>query len=203
MAIRLVAWDFDGVLNRTETDFDRVARDFDAALGLSFRSFVDFHFSGARLADVLTGARRIEELFAAWLAREGSAVSVERLVDWWLSANHRPDEDMIRLSGRLPQRQIIATNNETRRADHIRTVAGWAARVDRVFASGEMGVAKPDAGFFARIEDWAAARGELAPAEILFVDDSTDNIRAAAARGWQVFHFTDETRDQLPAHLDL
>mgnify|MGYP001555803858 CR=1 FL=1 len=52
MPIRLVAWDYDGVLNRDETDFDRVARDFDAAFGLSFRSFVDFHFTGTRTGPV-------------------------------------------------------------------------------------------------------------------------------------------------------
>jgi len=199
VAIELVAWDFDGVLNQDETDFDRVARDFDAALGLSFRSFVDFHFTENRIADVVTGARRIEDLFAAWLAGEGGRVGVDRLLDWWLRANDRPDGEMIRLSERLPLRQIIATNNETRRADHIRRVAGWAARVEKVFASGEMGVAKPTHGFFARIEDWAG----IAPGAILLVDDSAENIRAARTRGWQVFHFTAATRNRLPARLGL
>lgn len=199
MEIQLVAWDFDGVLNRTETDFDRVARDFDAAFGLSFRSFVDFHFTGTRLGDVVTGARRIEDLFAMWLAQEGSTVGVERLIDWWLRAGHRPDAEMIRLSETLPLRQVIATNNETRRADHIRAVAGWDARVDRVFASGEMGVAKPDTEYFARIEGWAG----VAPGEILFVDDVAENVDAAKARGWQGFHFTDESRDGLKAVLGV
>ena len=52
---------------------------------------------------------------------------------------------------------------------------------------------------FARIEAWSG----LPPDRILLVDDVAENIAAAEARGWQVFRFTDETRDALPARLGL
>ncbi len=57
---------------------------------------------------------------------------------------------------------------------------------DRRFISGHMGITKPDAEIYARVED----EGGMAPAAMLFADDRADNIAAAGARGWQTHLFT-------------
>lgn len=57
---------------------------------------------------------------------------------------------------------------------------------DRVFASGHLGLLKPDPAIYAVVE----AAG-YAPETLLFADDRADNIAAAAARGWHTHHFTD------------
>lgn len=57
---------------------------------------------------------------------------------------------------------------------------------DRRFVSGELGVLKPEPEIYAVVE---AATG-IAPARLLFTDDSAANVAAAAARGWGVHHFT-------------
>ncbi|OAN69273.1 haloacid dehalogenase [Jannaschia sp. EhC01] len=56
---------------------------------------------------------------------------------------------------------------------------------DRAYISGHMGVIKPDADIYARVE----ADCGLAPERLLFTDDRVDNIAAAAARGWQTHLF--------------
>ncbi len=56
---------------------------------------------------------------------------------------------------------------------------------DRRFISGHMGVIKPDAEIYARLE----AESGVAPERLLFTDDRAENIAAAAARGWQVHLF--------------
>lgn len=56
---------------------------------------------------------------------------------------------------------------------------------DRRYISGHMGVAKPDAEIYARVEESCG----IAPDRLLFVDDRQDNIAAAAARGWQTHLF--------------
>lgn len=56
---------------------------------------------------------------------------------------------------------------------------------DRRFISGHMGVTKPDAEIYARLE----SESGVAPERLLFTDDRADNIAAAAARGWQVHLF--------------
>jgi 2-haloacid dehalogenase len=56
---------------------------------------------------------------------------------------------------------------------------------DRAYISGHMGVIKPDAEIYARVE----ADCGLAPESLLFTDDRVDNIDAAAARSWQTHLF--------------
>jgi putative hydrolase of the HAD superfamily len=76
---------------------------------------------------------------------------------------------------------------------------GFHTRMRKIFASGPLGVKKPDGAFFAAIEAWAGH----APQDILLIDDAEKNILAASARGWQTFHFTDETRARLPEVLGI
>ncbi|MXP30517.1 HAD-IA family hydrolase [Erythrobacter jejuensis] len=56
-----------------------------------------------------------------------------------------------------------------------------------IVVSGDERVAKPDPRIF-RI---AQKRFGYAPQEMLFIDDNSANIEAAAALGWHVLHFTD------------
>jgi len=73
------------------------------------------------------------------------------------------------------------------------TVEGTAAmspafaRLTALIVSGREGLMKPDP----RIFELTARRAGLAPAELLFVDDSATNISAAAAVGFDVHHFSD------------
>lgn len=66
---------------------------------------------------------------------------------------------------------------------------------DRAFVSGHLGVAKPDAAIFEAVEREAG----LPPAALLFTDDRSDNIAAAAARGWGTHLF--EGPEGLAARL--
>ncbi|MCA0995241.1 HAD family hydrolase [Alloyangia pacifica] len=61
----------------------------------------------------------------------------------------------------------------------------FLSEFDQRFISGYMGVTKPDAEIYARLE----AETGVAPEHLLFTDDRDDNIAAAAARGWQVHPF--------------
>ena len=69
---------------------------------------------------------------------------------------------------------------------YARTQYDFLAEFDRAWVSGQMGVIKPDA----RIYELAETDCGLPPASLLFADDRAENIAAAAARGWQVHHFT-------------
>ncbi len=60
-------------------------------------------------------------------------------------------------------------------------------RLRHIVVSGDVGLSKPDP----RIFELTARHAGLAPAELLFVDDSPRNVEAAAAAGFAVHHFTD------------
>lgn len=196
----LVVWDFDGVLNANIVDGRFVwADDLDTDLGIDSKAFSDFVFGSGRMREVVSGRIDLLDVVGPWLDEQGHAITARAFLDYWWDRDARPDPEIIALAERLTCRQVIGTNNEGHRARYIEDVMGIGQLVDRIFASGRMGVAKPDAGFFHHIADWADA----APDRIFFIDDSAANIEVAQGLGWQVFHFTDATRGDLPARLGL
>lgn len=56
---------------------------------------------------------------------------------------------------------------------------------DRRYISGHLGVIKPEADIYQRVEDDCG----VPPNGLLFADDRIDNINVAAARGWQTHLF--------------
>jgi putative hydrolase of the HAD superfamily len=198
--LRLIAWDFDGVLNRGyQGGFDEWQRTFEADLGVSAQVFTACIYTDANFLQVLTGQRDILDVLQDWITAHAVPHQARDVLDYWLDKDAVADAQVVGWLEACAVPGVIATNNETHRADHIWHRMGFSRHMARMFASGRMGVKKPDGGFFAQIEDWSGH----APGDILLIDDSEKNIVAAAARGWQVFHFTDQTRAVLPAVLGL
>lgn len=65
------------------------------------------------------------------------------------------------------------------------TVYPFLTEFDRAYISGQMGVIKPDAEIYRRVEEECG----VAPGALLFTDDRADNIATARARGWQTHLF--------------
>ena len=196
----LVVWDFDGVLNRGfQGGFFLWQQGFEADLGTSAQVFTDYMFNSTSFADVLVGKTDLLDLLADYTSDCAVPHSPRALLDYWLNRDAHPDEQVADWLKRCPHPGVIATNNEAHRADFIWRQMGFATRMQHIFASGPMGVRKPDPQFFTRIMDWSG----LPAAEHLLIDDAEKNITAAADLGWQVFHFTDATRDALPGVLGI
>jgi len=200
--IKAIAWDFDGVLNRNVVAgrfvwSDRLEED----LGIPVQTFQDGVFD-ERFLDVISGKRDLKVHLEEWLALRGHTVDASALLDYWFEKDDLKDPLTLDLLERLAERdilQVIATNNEARRAAYIEHRAGFGERVSHVFSSGRIGHAKPEAAFFRHVVETLG----FAPEEILLIDDSARNVRAAEALGWKAFHFTEETRGKLHSILGL
>ncbi len=198
--MKLVAWDFDGVLNKGYPHgFDEWQRTFEVDLGVSAKGFTEYVYTERNFVPVLTGKLDLLEVLDGYVAAHDVPHSARAVLDYWLAKDANRDEEVLGWIKACPLPGIIATNNETHRADFIWHGMGFAQHMTRIFASGQMGVKKPDHGFFAQIEAWSGH----APSDILLIDDAEKNILAAAERGWQTFHFTDATRDRLPDVLGI
>jgi len=196
----LVVWDFDGVLNANHTPGPLAwAERITADLGLDKAAFARFFSDPVLVREVLRGRWDLHDAVTDWLKQQGSEVAAETVLNYWFEKDARPDPEVIGWLEAHPARKVIGTNNETHRARYIEDALGFGDRVEKMFSSGRMGVAKPDQGFFAEIERWSG----LAPPQILLVDDLPANIAAATKRGWQGFHFTPHTRATLPERLGL
>ena len=68
--MKLIAWDFDGVLNRGyEGGFFLWQATFEADLGVSAQVFTDFIFTESNFAQVLSGQRDLSDLLADYVTR--------------------------------------------------------------------------------------------------------------------------------------
>ena len=156
-------------------------------------------FGSGAFNAVLTGERDLLDLLADWIATYAVPHTPQAVLAYWLTKDAHADAEVMGWLARCPVPGVIATNNERHRAAYIWDTMGFCSAMQKIFASGPLGVKKPDGRFFAEIEAWSGH----APPDILLIDDAEKNIQAAAARGWQVFHFTDETREKLPQVLGI
>jgi len=79
----------------------------------------------------------------------------------------------------------LGTNQEQHRAAYMRGDLGYDDLFDVSCYSCELGVAKPDPGFFTE----AARRIGASPATILLIDDNEGNIAGARAAGLEAEHW--------------
>lgn len=197
--IRCIAWDFDGVLNRNVVNGHFIWQDGLSEFGITKELFAEFMFSDG-FWPIMRGDEDLLDRVERFLKYAGVAKDGQELLDFWFKADARLCERMLGLMGQVEKaglRQIIATNNEHRRSQFIENEMGFSGRVEKLYSSGRMGIAKPDTEYFRAIENDLGLSG----AEILFVDDYAENTQAAAACGWQVHHFPEDGHDALHARL--
>ena len=197
--IRCIAWDFDGVLNRGIENGRFVWQDrLTETFGIDGAEFARVVFGD--FWPVMRGERDVIDHLRVWQRQVGYAGDVEEILRFWFKADAKPCPDMMDLIAEVRQaglRQVIATNNEDRRTRYIETEMGFARQMDAVFSSARMKVAKPDAGYFRRIEEAL----ELDPHQILLVDDHAENVAGAEACGWHVHHFPESGHAALSERL--
>jgi len=200
--IKVIAWDFDGVLTRNVVEGRFIwADDFEADIGHSRAHFEDCIF-GKDLNAVLTGKEDLRDRVETWATSVGYAPGPDALIKYWFEKDAHLDPVMINLMDRVAQkglRQVITTNNEARRTAYIEKNLDFGNKVEHIFASGRMGIAKPDAEYFETV----STALNVNPDQIFFIDDMAENTKAARDFGWHTLHFTDETRHTLEALLPL
>jgi putative hydrolase of the HAD superfamily len=174
--IRHVLFDADGVLQDIPGGWYAAMEPY---LGEQAREFL--HRTWKEELPTLAGIGDYQELLAAALAEYGVVTPVEVVYrDVW----HRiaPVEESFAIVAALRRNGYgvhLGTNQEKYRGGHMRTALGYDGLFDVSCYSHELGVAKPDPGFFVE----AARRIGADPASILFIDDNHDNVDSARRAG--------------------
>ncbi|KZL12518.1 Alpha-D-glucose-1-phosphate phosphatase YihX [Pseudovibrio axinellae] len=199
--IDVIAWDFDGVLNRNNvTDPFVWVKRFEKDFGISWRTFAREMFTDD-YSDVLLGRADLKTLLSRWAQKTGYQGDLDAFLLSWFERDAHPDLELRALMDKLSHtavRQVIATNNGARRTRYIEEQMQYKKRVDAVFSSGRMGIAKPNAEFFMHITSSLGVRAD----RMLLVDDHKENIDAAQTMGWRALHFTPSTRKQVIGALE-
>lgn len=186
--IKALLFDADGVLFfHTDKLFsDRLIAEYDVQPAKME------HFFTTIFPECLIGNKDIKQELTAKLEDWGWPGTTEELMEYWYSYEHRIDEPLIDYVRKLRQRDIpafVATNNDHYRAEWLFGRLNIDQTVfDKLYAAGDMGVAKPEGGFFQLI---LSDLKDYKPEEILLWDDSLANIEGAKAIGMQAELYTD------------
>ncbi|WP_068302872.1 HAD family hydrolase [Pararhodobacter sp. CCB-MM2] len=190
--VRAVVWDFDGVLNRAGRPDASGVFPWQAKvgeeLGIDAVSMGRAVFGRDKQA-LFTGKDDVMDRLADWAEAEGVDLDPEDVLEIWFEADHDPDPELDRVLALLAEAgvaQVILTNNEARRARWIAQDAGWGEKVDAIYASGEIGMMKPDAAVYQYLEQAL----DMPAHEILLIDDTPKNVEAAEKRGWLGWDYT-------------
>ncbi len=198
-AIRHVLFDADGVLQRVpDDDWYALAEPF---LGDRAREFL--HRAWVLERPALAGRGELLPLLADLLSEyDVDATADQVFAAAWCQV--APVPGTVALVGALRYNGYgvhLGTNQDANRAAFLRAELGYDDLFDTSNYSCELGVAKPDPGFFVQ----AAQRIGAPPETILFVDDTLANVEAARDAGMTAIHWTvrdghDHLLDELAQH---
>lgn len=185
---------FDAVL----CDIDNVIRIYDPApvtaleraAGLAEGTVMKVAFAPDTVLPLLVG--RITPTEWAWSVAGGLTGLVPEVTAFELSnalagSPFYADETVVALlrGARARNVRLILVSNASVQLEADLEVLGLADLADEVVSSARVGIAKPDP----RIFEIAADRAGVPAARCLFVDDTLENVEAAAALGMRAVHF--------------
>ncbi|MBZ9751233.1 HAD-IA family hydrolase [Deinococcus sp. HMF7604] len=136
-----------------------------------------------------TGQSDLKDHLPAFLKALGRDQTPGDFLAEWLASENHPNPDLLPLVRALRTRgwrTFLATNQEAWRTAHLLEVVGLGKVVDGHHASYAVGHRKPDPAYYAEV----TRRLNVAPTQIVFWDDSQQNVQAAQAAGWQAHLYT-------------
>ncbi len=190
--VRAVLWDADGVLQHLPAGWEASMRPVVEGHVTDVAAFLAEAFEVERPA--LLGQASWLEVLPGLLHRWGVGHLHDRALEVWLTIV--PQEEVRALVAQLRAAGTacyLATNQTEHRGRHMAENLGYDDLLDGAFWSYQLGLAKPDPGYFTTIVD----RLGLAPAEVLLVDDAARNVEAAREAGLAAVHW--HVDDGLPA----
>ena len=184
MTINAVIFDIGNVLIEWQPE-----RFFDATVGEGRRremfAAIDLHGIND---EVDRGANFRDTIYAAADANPEFRAEVRMWHDNWLELATPAIPQSVRILRSLRAKGVSVfalTNFGIQTFEIAEPAYPFLGEFDRRYISGHMGMIKPDAAIYQRLEDDCG----IDPATLLFTDDRIDNIRAANARGWQTHLF--------------
>jgi putative hydrolase of the HAD superfamily len=186
--IKAIVFDADGVLVRPETFFVTRANEL---YGIPKQEFMALIHGQFKLCT--TGEFELLDILPEYLTRWNVAVEPRVFVRQWVEHEHHIDTVLLEQIQTFRANGIpcyLGTNQERNRANYMKLEMGFLDSLDGVFASIDLGFRKPDLGFYKLLQD----KIQVSASEILFWDDSLENVTAALKAGWnaEVFRNLEE-----------
>lgn len=142
--------------------------------------------------EILTGAFDYEQELDAINSQLGSMISRELLLQAMVAIT--PNQAMLDLAKNLREKDVfigIITDQSAARIKRIRQKFMLDKKFDRIISSGDVGFTKKNVEIF----NTATKHLDLAPSEILFIENTESNLEIPKQLGWQTYFHDDAKND--------
>jgi len=176
MEIKCILFDADGVVINSEMFSVQYQKEHD----VSNDEMLPF-FKG-EFQNCIIGKADLIELVKPWLLKWKWIGTVDEFLQFWFKAEHNIDERMVNIIKELRKKGIkcyLATNQEKYRTQYMNNHMGFEELFDHVFSSADIGYKKPEREFYKFILDEIKNEHRINPHEIMFFDDSQENVDEA------------------------
>jgi putative hydrolase of the HAD superfamily len=176
--IKAIVFDADGVIVRPRTFFISRATELYGIPKQEFMAFIHSEFKHCT-----TGELELLDVLPEYLTRWNVPVEPQTFVQQWVEHEHHIDTALLEQIQTFRANGIpcyLGTNQERNRANYMKLEMGFTHSLDSVFASSDLGFRKPDIEFYKSLQD----KIQVPASEILFWDDSLENVAAAREAGW-------------------
>jgi putative hydrolase of the HAD superfamily len=146
-------------------------------------------FFTQKFSPALKGQISVKDLLPSYLNEWGWRSSIDEFLRLWVDSEREPDPDMIKLVQELRTkgyRCCLATNQESNRANFMRSEMKFSEVFDDLFISSDIGFMKPEPEFYLSISE----RLNVVPSRLHFIDDQQHYLDAAAKQGWNTHLFS-------------
>lgn len=128
-----------------------------------------------------------------------SADVAEQWIDCWQRSRYQIDHDFLTaIKARAGNAELVLVTNATDKLTGDLAEVALSDAFDHVMNSSELGVAKPDVGFYEAV----FRKTGVTPAEVIFIDDSVMNVTAAAQLGCRAIHHQHQQTDETLAAIE-
>jgi len=176
--IKAILFDADGVVITNKFNF---SRQLEIEYGIPLAK-TELFFEGD-FKKCITGDGDLKEELAKHVEDWGWKGTIDELLDYWFKCEHNISEKLIETIQKLRKKGIkcyLATNQEKYRTAYLIEKMGFGDSFDGVFSSAHLGHKKPSEEYFKKILD----KLDLEPEEIMFWDDSRENVEVAKKLGF-------------------
>jgi putative hydrolase of the HAD superfamily len=187
--VRIAIFDADGVV----TSPKKFATDFERDFGTKPEAFLPF-FEGP-FPEALVGKADLKTIIQPYLKGWNWNKSVDEFLQYWFRSEDVVNDALLQAIEELGGKGIkcyLATNQEKYRAEYMRNKMNLKHWFDGIFSSSDLGCQKPDKEFFIRLLKRIDPKKQLQGQEILFWDDSEENVKAAKDLKLQAYQYIGE-----------
>lgn len=176
MSIKCILFDTDGVVINSEIFSVQYQKEYNVSNNEMFPFFK------REFQSCIVGKTDLMEAVKPWLPKWKWKGTEKEFLQFWFKAEHNVDERVIKIVKKLRKKRIkcfLATNQEKYRTEYMKSDMRFEKLFDHVFSSSDIGHKKPEKEFYEFILNELKNGCEIYPHEIMFFDDSQENVDEA------------------------